>query len=85
MEKVKETIKKVKQYEHSFYCDDCGKYLGTSQEYDDGWYEEFGEFELKFHIDGWYRINKCLCDDCRKKFIENLKVALKNLGFNKWQ
>ena len=83
MEKAKEIIREIKTYEHSFYCDECNKYLGTSQEYDDGWYEDIGEFELKFYIDSWYCINKCLCDDCRKSFIENLKVTLKNIGFEK--
>ena len=50
MEKAKEIIREIKTYEHSFYCDECNKYLGTSQEYDDGWYEDIGEFELKFYI-----------------------------------
>lgn len=84
MEKAKEIIKEIKRYEHSFYCDECGKYLGTSQEYDDGWYKSFGEFEIKFYIDEWYRIRKHLCDECRRSFIENLKVALKNMGFKKY-
>lgn len=83
MEKTREIIKEVKQYEHSFYCDECNKYLGTSKEYDDGWYDDIGEFEMKFYIDGWYCINKHLCDECRKSFIENVKVALRNMGFEK--
>ena len=83
MEKTKEIIKEIKIYEHHFYCDECNKYLGVSQEYEDGWYENIGEFDLKFHIDKWYRINKCLCNDCRNKFIENLKTTLKSMGFEK--
>lgn len=83
MEKTKEIIKEVKIAEHSFYCDECNKYLGTSQEYDDGWYERFGEFELNLYIDDWYQLKKCLCDDCRKSILNNIKVNLINLGFNK--
>ena len=49
---------------HKFYCDDCNKYLGETHEYNDGWYPNLGEFELKFYLsDDWYFINKCLCDD----------------------
>lgn len=83
MEKTKEVIKEVKIYEHSFYCDECGKYLGTSQEYEDGWYKDIGELEMKFYIDGWYTIRKHLCGECRKSFISNLKVSLLNMGFKK--
>lgn len=83
MEKTREIIKEVKQYEHSFYCDECGKHLGTSTEYDDGWYQDFGELEIKIYIDGWYRIKKCLCDNCRYNFIEKLKTYLGVLGFEK--
>lgn len=84
MEKTKETIREVKDTEHFFYCDECGKYLGSSKEYDDGWYQKLGEFEEKFYVGNhWYQIEKCFCDDCRKSFIENIEVALKKLGFKK--
>lgn len=84
METMKKVIKKVSQYEHSFYCDECGEYLGTSQEYEDGRYKVIGEFELSFYAGNeWYRIKKHLCDDCRKSFINNIKVNLTNLGFRK--
>lgn len=85
MEKIKEITKKVEKYEHSFYCDECDKYLGTSEEYDDGWYEKHGEFELKFYVNGngWYRVEKCLCGDCIKKFINKVELNLINMGFVK--
>lgn len=83
MEKSKEIIKEIKTYEHSFYCDECGKYLGTSQEYDDGWYKDIGEFEMKFYIDEWYTVRKHLCDECRKNFMEDLKANLINMKFEK--
>ena len=45
-----ESAKKI----HHFYCDDCGKYLGSSEEYPDGYYEEIGLLELGFYLsDGW--------------------------------
>lgn len=83
MEKTEKIIKKIESAKHSFYCDECNEYLGTSEEYDNGWYQEIGEFELGFYIDNWYRIKKCLCDNCRKSFINNLKVNLINIGFEK--
>ena len=63
---------------HHFYCDDCGKYLGESREYDDGWYEDLGEFNMRF---GEYSISKHLCDDCREKFYVKLNKSLLDLGF----
>ena len=84
MEKTKEIVREIKKYEHSFYCDECGKHLGTSIEYDDGWYQDFGEFEIKIYINGWYHIKKCLCDKCRYEFVEKLKTDLYKLGFKKY-
>ena len=69
---------------HHFYCDDCNKYLGKSQEYDDGWYQDFGEFKLEFYLpSGWYEVNKCLCDECRQKFLQKVEKTLVELGFEK--
>lgn len=83
MEKIKEITKEIKGIQHSFYCDECNKYLGTSEEHEDGWYATYGDFGLKCYVDGWYRIEKCLCDDCRNKFVNNFRMTLENLGFKK--
>lgn len=83
MEKVEYIEQTVETAEHSFYCDECGKYLGMSEEYDDGWYEKLGEFELSFYINGWYRVKKCLCHDCADNFLSNLKDFLTSIGFKK--
>ena len=83
MEEIKEIIKKVKNTEHSFYCDECDKYLGTTREYEDGWYPKLGEFELELYVDGWYHMKKCLCDDCKKSIMTNIKIGLLNIGFEK--
>ena len=85
MEKI--TTKQVieERREHSFYCDDCGIHLGTSIEDDECYYNSFGGFELSTYInnDGWYRVKKCLCDDCRTKFLNNFISNLISMGFKK--
>ena len=81
MEKVETKIIQVENRKHYFYCDECNKYLGVSEEYDDGYYERYGDFELKFYVDGWYRVNKCLCASCREDFVNNLKESLFSIGF----
>ena len=68
---------------HKFYCDNCNKFLGESVEYEDGYYEEYGEFYLHIFIDDWYKLNKHLCNDCRIKFLSNIKQTLKQIGFEK--
>lgn len=83
MEKTREVIRSLTSIEHSFYCDECGKHIGTSTEHDDGWYQDFGKFEVKMYIDGWYYLKKCLCDKCRYEFSEKLKTNLYNLGFKR--
>lgn len=84
MKKVEYTEQTIEVTEYSFYCDDCGEYIGTSQEYDDGWYETLGDFELKFYVvDDWYSIKKCLCKSCSRSFVSDVKVKLMNMGFKK--
>ena len=43
MEKVLEKEKLVKIITHEFYCDSCGKKIGKSIEFDDGYYEQLNE------------------------------------------
>ena len=76
--------KTVKVDVHSFYCDECGKYLGDIEEYDNnnGWCEELGSFEMIIPVGGsWYWIKKCLCTDCRSKMIKQIQSSLTSLGF----
>ena len=77
-------IKSTKQY-HTFYCDICGKKLGTSEEYDDGYYDEYGSFELSFYIKDydWYKVKKHFCEKCKEKYATNLIETLKKYGFKK--
>lgn len=73
---------KIEKNIHNFYCDDCGKHLGASEEYDDGYCEPLGQIELAYHTPrGWYSLNKHLCDNCEERFWERFFAALDNLGF----
>lgn len=84
MEKVESRICKREEFIHHFYCDDCNKYLGKTEECDDGWYPDLGEFELKFFVNSsWYEINKNLCDECKEKFLAKVENTLIELGFEK--
>lgn len=82
MEKTEKEIKTIEKYKHHFYCDSCSEFLGTVEEYEDGWYQNLGEFELKFFVaNKWYRLSKCLCDDCATNLINNIKSILEGIGF----
>lgn len=84
MEKTVFEIREVKQAIHSFYCDHCGIELGSVEEYEDGYYPTLGGFELNWRTpNGWYRLNKCLCDTCRDKYLSDIYSALENAGFKK--
>lgn len=82
MDKVK-TINKIKtEIIHHFYCDSCNKYLGSSEELDDGYYDELGLFHEEYYIDNdWYVINKNFCEKCKTDYLHKIKSNLCNLGF----
>ena len=82
MEKVETKTRQVEDRTHHFYCDNCGSHIGSSHEYDDGYYDELGEFELKILMPrGWYKLEKCLCDECRDEFLREAYAALESTGF----
>lgn len=84
MEKIETIIREEEHHEHYFYCDDCDQYLGVREEYSDGYYPKVGEFELKIYLpDGWYKVEKCFCEECKDKYLSKLQNALKDLGFEK--
>lgn len=84
MEKKETITRTVEETTHHFYCDDCNKYLGKTEEYDDGYYPQLGQFDLKFHIPkGWFEVEKHLCDDCKEKFLTKVENTLLGLGFKK--
>ena len=82
MEKTETFEVKSTRVTHHFYCDGCGSYLGNSTEYDDGYYEPIGRYEEKFLLTHtWYKISRCLCEECAKKKTEEIYDALIKLGF----
>lgn len=69
---------------HNFYCDMCGKHLGNTQEYDDGYYATIGDYDLEFNInEEWYKLHRNLCVECRTKFREEIINILLSKGFVK--
>lgn len=76
-------MEKVKfERKHDFYCDKCGKYLGTTYEHPDGWYRQLGEVEFFDHTNSdsteYYgnlcnECTKCLKTEIRTKDIELFK------------
>lgn len=83
MEKeIRRKIEKV-EIQHDFYCDECGKRVFSSIEYDDGYYDE-PEEEIFYKIiieNDWYFYKKCLCEECKEKHIKELINELKKIGF----
>lgn len=75
-------IKKI-HITHHFFCDKCGEHLGDVEEYDDGYYPELNEFELKIFIDEEYGIHQHLCDKCRDEFVNEIQNFLISKGFKK--
>ncbi len=86
MEKRVEGKKDITTSEIEFYCDNCRKFLGKSEEYDNGCYEEIGKFEESFYfdeLDTWYELKKHLCDKCKTEMTQKIKNELIKLGFKK--
>lgn len=81
MEKTRITKETISHTEHDFYCDECNKFLGTSRELFDGYYPKLGHYERHFYLDGWYKFEAILCDECAEKKTKWIKEQLLNLGF----
>ena len=81
MEQTKVSPRYYEERMHYFYCDECGKYLGQSLEYNDGYYEELGKFELQCYIDNRYILHKHLCKECESKLLLEIERELRKLGF----
>lgn len=84
MEKVETQTRQIEERIHHFYCDDCGSHIKSSQEHYDGYYPEYGMLEIKVLMpQGWYKLKKCLCENCREKFLHDAHTFLENAGFEK--
>ena len=77
--------KEVEIITHKFYCDECGVFLGESEEYDDGYYNEIGkcEWEMRFTYGKWMTKTGNYCSNCEPKVRERIISDLKELGFKK--
>ena len=78
MEKIKHEERVEVVTIHEFYCDYCGKFLGSSEELDDGYFEEIGKRSWKYYdlkMEGHY------CDNCTVKKGEMIEKTLKGVGF----
>ena len=84
MEKI--TYKEVKSIlnTHNFYCDMCGKYLGSTKEHDDGYYSTIGDYDLKFNVNSErYKLHCNLCVECGAKKKQEIINGLLSMGFVK--
>ena len=73
------TCKKVA---HEFFCDDCGKSIGSYVELDDGYYPQLGLYQQKIFInDTWYKFEATYCDSCARNKTKQLITAFWYLGF----
>lgn len=82
MKKTEIIERTVQEKIHNFYCDRCNKLLGSSNECEDGYYPEFGDFALRFYVfNQWYVSENHFCDKCKDKFINTVKETLEKLGF----
>jgi len=84
METIETRKEMITMETHVFRCDDCNKILGKSEEYEDGYYDTFGEVEYHFNLgNSWYLSRRTLCEQCKKKYHNAIIDALNNLGFTK--
>ena len=79
-EVIKKHIEPKQVSMHEFYCDNCNKWIGTSFEYEDGWYQKYGEYKISF-IEKKYCFNKTLCDICAKQTNKDIQKMLISYGF----
>ena len=78
---MSEVLKEIEKTDtitnHTFYCDDCGKYLLTSQEYDDGYYEEPRTFNIQ-HV----KLKGHYCDECGLKRVNDVIAYARSKNFD---
>ena len=85
METVETKNRTITETYHTFFCDNCGTFIGISRENSDGYYSELGQFNVLLYLeccvrDRWEK-KQCLCDTCREKATNEIYKALAALGF----
>lgn len=85
MHKTESVTKTVTETIHHFYCDGCGKLLGSTKEHDDGWYGQHGFFYINWLVpeNDWFKLNKHFCEKCKQEFCDKLRNSLESFGFVK--
>ena len=83
MDKLEVKTKTITSNVHSFYCDECGEFLGSTEEYEDGYYHDLGKFYLNYFVPehGWYEVNKHFCNKCKEKYLKQIIDNFVKLGF----
>ena len=85
MEKTIAEEQTVTRERHFFYCDECGDFLGESEEWPDGYYENIGDYTWKYYDKScdWLAKRGNYCDKCKEKIAMRIAEALRDLGFTK--
>ena len=68
---------------HHIYCDECGRFITQSTEYDDGYFSNPADFSCSFFFFLGYTFEKELCEECIQKFYTKMADMLLKMGFKK--
>jgi len=77
MEKIIEYEIKTTTRTYEYYCDDCGKLIMKSIEFDDGWVEEPKTFYIQ-HV----RLKGHFCKECGQKRVDKVTDYARSMGFD---
>lgn len=81
--KIVQKTMEVEKYD--FFCDLCGNYIGSSEEYDDGYCPdppEVKRLDISIFVFGkWLGYKKILCKNCFLAEETEIMHGLKTLGF----
>ena len=84
MEKIETKKVEKEDIKHKFYCDMCDSFLGESIEFDDGYYEKYGDIEHKIFIHrNHYILKMNLCEKCYQKKMNEICESLEKVGYVK--
>jgi len=84
MEKTIPEEQTIVRDRHLFYCDECGIFLGESQEYDDGYYANINDYRWSYYDKScsWLYKRGNYCPACKAKIDRRIEKALRDLGFS---
>jgi hypothetical protein len=77
MEKIEEHEITEIQITHEFYCDDCGKFLLKSNEYEDGYYDKPDKYYIQ-HV----KLKGHYCAECGTKRVNKVIEFARENGFD---